>query len=74
MRMNSVPRSIAESLGREFERNAGEPARSQGVGVARAFLRELSNTEWQRARPAGASMSGQDYKEVWSVPRRGSAL
>jgi len=67
MRMNSVPRSIAESLGKEFERNAGEPARSQGVGVARAFLRELSDTEWQRARPAGASMSGRDYKEVWSL-------
>jgi len=65
MRMNSVPRSIAESLGAEFERKTGAPAGTQTVGVARNFLRSLRDGEWGRRAPREATMSGQDYKEVW---------
>lgn len=65
MRMNSVPRSIAEPLGEEFERKAGAPANNQTVGVARDFLRTLSDGDWGRLAPKGAAMSGHDYREVW---------
>jgi len=65
MRMNSVPRSIAEPLGAEFERKTGAPAGNQTVGVARDFLRTLSDGDWGRLAPRGAAMSGRDYKEVW---------
>lgn len=41
MRMNSVPRSIAEPLGEEFERNTGTPVGNQTVSIARDFLRTL---------------------------------
>lgn len=65
MRMNSVPRSVAERLGAEFERAARTPAANQTVGIAREFLRTLSQNDWSRVAPSGAAMSGQDYKEIW---------
>jgi len=65
MRMNSVPRSIAEPLGSEFERITAATASTQTVGMAREFLRSLSDDDWKRVAPTGAAMSGKDYKEVW---------
>jgi hypothetical protein len=65
MRMNSVPRSVAEPLGKEFERKTGVPAGNQTVGVAREFLRSLSDGDWGRLAPRGTAMSGRDYREVW---------
>jgi len=65
MRMNSVPRSIAEPLGAEFERRTGAPSGNQTIGAARDFLRTLSNGDWGRLAPKGAAMSGRDYREVW---------
>lgn len=65
MRMNSVPRSIAEHMGREFERKTGVPAGNQTVGVARDFLRSLRDNDWGRLVPRGAAMSGRDYRDVW---------
>lgn len=61
MRMNSVPRSVAESLGETYKRENGE-LRS---GKATEFLKELSESDWDQVRPDGASMSGLDYKKVW---------
>jgi hypothetical protein len=66
MRMNSVPRSVAESLGVEFERATGGPAANQTVGVAREFLKTLTSKDWGRLSPEGAAMTGKDYREVWS--------
>jgi hypothetical protein len=65
MRMNSVPRSIAELMGNEFERRTGIPASNQTVGVARDFLRTLSDSDWGRLAPRGTAMSGRDYRDVW---------
>lgn len=66
MRMNSVPRSIAETLGKEFEQRVGTLASSQTVGVARQFLHSLTADEWSHAVPARSAMSGQDYRAVWA--------
>jgi len=65
MRMNNVPRSIAEPMGAEFERKSGIHGGAQTVGVAREFLRSLSDGDWGRLAPRGASLSGRDYKEIW---------
>jgi hypothetical protein len=65
MRMNSVPRSVAEPLGKEFERKTGVLAGNQTVGAAREFLRGLSDGDWGRLAPRGTAMSGRDYREVW---------
>ncbi len=65
MRMNSVPRSIAEALGSEFAHRSTVAEDSRNIGVARAFLKSLTDSEWGRLAPSGVAMSGADYKEVW---------
>jgi len=65
MRMNSVPRSIAESLGSEFEVKTKTSASDQTVGVARQFLRSLGESDWGRIAPKDVAMSGKDYKDIW---------
>ena len=67
MRMNSIPRSIAEPLGAEFERKTSAPAGNQTVSVARDFLKSLDDDDWGRLSPKGVDMSGKDYKEVWRL-------
>jgi hypothetical protein len=66
MRINSVPRSIAETLGQKFARSvasANELARPQ---IAREFLLGLRLSDWEEARPSRAAMSGVDYRNVWA--------
>ena len=67
MRMNSVPRSVAEPLGAEFSRQSEGTVGNQNVGMAREFLRTLSDNDWSRIAPHGAAMSGRDYMQIWSV-------
>lgn len=67
MRMNSAPRSVAESLGSLYkDLNDGDEGR-YSVGEARRFLRELDTHHWHRAKPDGASLSGTGYRQVWSI-------
>jgi hypothetical protein len=66
MRMNSVPRSIAESLGKMY----ATTVESNGVvsaTSARTFLKSLSESDWNAARPANGTMTGSDYQAVWST-------
>ncbi|MCP5047176.1 MAG: DEAD/DEAH box helicase, partial [bacterium] len=65
MRMNNVPRSIAEPLGHEFEKDTGIAARNQTIGTARHFLSTLTERDWASAAPTGSTMDGKDYKDVW---------
>jgi len=62
MRMNSIPRSIAEALGAKFTAVAGD---SLSIRTAREFLHGLDQADWDAAVPDGAAMSGTDYKKVW---------
>lgn len=66
MRMNAVPRTVAESMGLEFAKtvNAKDAVNAR---VARRFLRGLSPDDWQRFVPKKAPMSGVDYRNVWST-------
>jgi hypothetical protein len=67
MRMNAVPRSIAEQLGSKFAEQYNSANKGEKVGLARQFLKSLTDNEWQNAVPSHASMSGIDYKRVWST-------
>ncbi len=66
MRMNSVPRSISETLGANLAAQNTNANELPSIGAARSFLRSLSETEWHEARPENASMSGADYKRIWT--------
>ena len=67
MRMNGAPRSAAESLGELYRSFAGEDETRYSVGKARNFLKELSVNDWTQARPNGATLSGEGYKNVWEI-------
>jgi hypothetical protein len=67
MRMNSVPRSMAESLAEAFRSAAGVEPEGTGVREVRQFLRGLDAQAWDRARPAGSQMSGEDARRVWEL-------
>ena len=67
MRMNSAPRSAAEKLGELYRETIGENDGRYSVGQARQFLRNLSDQDWQHARPDNATLSGSEYKRVWEV-------
>ena len=63
LRMNDVPRSVAETLGDSFEKEYG--IEDMTVKNARTFLKELSDAAWDSAAPENAAMSGEDYRHVW---------
>jgi len=67
MRMNAVPRSIATGLGEKFAAMAKEGAERHSVRSARSYLRNLSPSDWQRSAPSNAKMSGEDYRDIWSL-------
>lgn len=62
MRMNSIPRSIAEALGAKFTADSdGELS----VRAARQYLHNLKQADWNAAVPSNSAMSGADYRQVW---------
>jgi len=70
LRMNAVPRSLAEPLADRFRR---ETAGDRRAGMARAaqFLRDLPESEWKAAAPAHSDVSGREYRDIW-IRLRGS--
>lgn len=67
MRMNSVPRGIAEKLGNEFRQSLGEQGAEPNVQQARHFLKKLDSGGWTRVRPDNAKLSGMEYKQIWEL-------
>jgi hypothetical protein len=65
MRMNSVPRSVAEPLGTELEERTGRPAADHTARSTRSFIEGLSADEWEAVAPRGSQMTGEDYRKVW---------
>lgn len=63
MRMNSVPRSVAEATGSEFKSMCSDDQFTPSA--ASQYLKSLQASDWERLKPKSALMSGEDYKEVW---------
>ena len=63
LRMNAVPRTVAEQVGKQYESEVGDQDLS--VKSARDFLKGLSDAAWGAAAPKKAAMSGSDYREIW---------
>lgn len=63
MRVNSVPRSIAEPMAKQYKGavRAGESS----VIHARRFIKSLGEQDWNSVVPDKSPMSGADYREVW---------
>lgn len=63
LRMNAVPRTVAEKLGKQYASESG--SQDLSVKSARDFLKNLSDAAWGAAAPKKAAMSGSDYREIW---------
>ena len=63
MRMNAVPRTVAETLGKRFAAELKVPTPTSRL--AREFLRTLDDHDWQRAAPSKSVLTGTDYKAIW---------
>jgi len=67
MRMNAVPRSIAEQMGSRFRVDTGGQVKYLSVGRARDFLKNLQYNDWEQVKPASSRLSGRDYKTIWEL-------
>ncbi len=67
MRMNQVPRSIAESLGKSFRTEMGAKWDEANVQDARMYLHDLKNDEWSKHAPKKTKLSGTEYRDVWRI-------
>jgi hypothetical protein len=66
MRMNSVPRSIAERAGEDFKaRNVEGGVDLKLSPVKQMSTYNLSNQKIGLARPKNSVLSGEDYLKVW---------
>ena len=65
MRMNAVPRSIAEPLGAEIKKAIkDEPMNIQNT---RRYLKQADNSLWNNAKPKSSPLSGSEYKHIWKI-------
>ncbi len=67
MRMNGVPRSIAERMGTDYQTRTGGAVESTNILKVRQFLTSTDIETWNHACPANSPLSGREYKEVWKV-------
>jgi hypothetical protein len=65
LRMNAVPRSIAESLGRVMKDSINKA--NFTVQDARNFLKQSGTSTWEKAKPKASSMSGVEYRQIWKI-------
>lgn len=64
MRMNSMPRSIAGSMGRAYARERPRLYEAKSSDVT-DWLDELSESKWDSAIRKDARVSGSEYKRIW---------
>jgi hypothetical protein len=65
MRMSSVPRTAANSLGAEFAHD--REVTTLRPSQARQFLSGLSDADWSRHVPKGSELVGSDLRSIWQV-------
>jgi len=65
MRKNNVPRSIANNLGELYSASIGGEIFNQPSNSAFEWIGQQNVETWNRVRPVGSKLSGEDYKKVW---------
>lgn len=67
MRMNNVPRSIAESLGKQFGSAGKKSSERYTVAAAHTYLSDLSDSQWDSAAPRKSALRGEGYRKIWDI-------
>lgn len=66
LRMNSLPRSIAESFGQILKENISQD--NYSVEKARQFLKDASPDLWDNASKKYSNiLKGDEYKKIWNI-------
>ena len=63
MRMNSVPRSFAETLGKKFKQQVG----NRNIATARQYLNGLGDRDWDLVTSQSQYLSGGECKQIWQI-------
>ncbi|MDR2187148.1 MAG: DEAD/DEAH box helicase [Azonexus sp.] len=66
MRMNGVPRSIAETMGERYRQDA-KSTQKISVHAVRDFIASAEIAVWNRARPKNSPLSAKDYRDIWRI-------
>ena len=67
MRMNAIPRSISERLGKTFRKSFGADSTKATVQDAREFIKSMTDTDWNKAAPDDSALQGRGYKKIWQL-------
>jgi replicative superfamily II helicase len=65
MRKNNVPRSIANKLGELYNVSVQGEIFNQPANAVNDWLSRQEAETWNRVRPSGSRLSGEDYRQVW---------
>lgn len=65
MRKNNVPRSIAIRLGELYSTSVDGEIFDQLSSSVSQWIGQQGTETWNRVKPAGSRLSGDDYKKVW---------
>ena len=64
MRMNSMPRSISATMGREYVKEKADIYGAKSSDVVE-WLNELDDSKWHSAVQRNTQVSGAEYKQIW---------
>lgn len=67
MRMNGIPRSIAESMGKQFKETSEPMGYKKSVQGVRDFIRSADIQVWSKSRANDSPLSAEAYRDVWRV-------
>lgn len=65
MRKNNVPRSIANRLGELYSASVNGEIFNQPSDVVSDWISEQPTETWNKVKPVGSLLSGEDYKRIW---------
>ncbi len=66
MRMNNIPRGIADDLGKGYKKQNSNIYNATNNEVSK-WLKELPESEWERVSHKAKDISGKEYKKVWKI-------
>ena len=65
MRKNNVPRSIANRLGELYSTSVNGQIFDQSTSSVSIWIGQQGTETWNRVKPVGSRLSGEDYRKVW---------
>lgn len=68
MRMNSIPRGIAEKVGILYKNSHSD---DYSIESAHSFIKNMNDDQWNFVVPTNSSLKGKGYKYIWELIRGG---